>query len=253
MARERGGGRPSGLAIGLLAFSIWYGRHTPHTLREATLFQFVFDDLLVYSPAPAADAAELHLDSEWLKYVGSNPFATDSPLLESQFRMSFLHRVGHRQILAFYLRHPRRFAERVVRASRQGWSLRPTFGNFEESAGYPPGTLATRFSLWSRARGCLGAHPLLAIAALLGGNLVAAVATWRRASRRGRLLREGVLTMVLMAGLAFGVCAFAQAPPDLSRSLYAYHALCDFLFIADAGWITGTLIRRLRPAAARPV
>ena len=59
--------------------------------------------------------------------------------------------------------------------------------------------------------------------------------------------------MVLMAGLAFAVCAFAQAPPDLSRSLYAYHALCDLLFIADAGWITGTLIRRLRPAAARPV
>ena len=43
----RGGGRPSWLGIGLCAFSVWYGRHTPHTLREATLFQFVFDDLLV--------------------------------------------------------------------------------------------------------------------------------------------------------------------------------------------------------------
>jgi len=235
------------LAAGLCAFSVWYGRHTPYTLREATLFQFVFDDLLAHSPTPAADATELRLDPEWLKYVGSNPFATDSPLLGSQFRIDFLRRLGHRQILAFYLRHPKRFAERVTRASHQAWSLRPDFGNFEQSAGHPPRALATAFSSWSRARGRLGAHPLVAIAALLGGNLLVAASTWRRSTLRGRLFREGLVVLVLMAGLAFAVCAFAQAPPDLSRSLYAYHALCDLLLVADAGWIAGALGGRLRP------
>jgi hypothetical protein len=44
-----------------------------------------------------------------------------------------------------------------------------------------------------------------------------------------------------MAGLALAVCTFAQAPTDLSRALYAYHALCDLLLIADAGWIAETL------------
>ena len=43
--------------------------------------------------------------------------------------------------------------------------------------------------------------------------------------------------MVLMAGLALAVCTLAQAPTDLSRALYAYHALCDLLLIADAGWV----------------
>lgn len=242
--------RPAvGLAAGLLAFSVWYGRHTPYTLREATLFQLVFDDLLVHSPGPAADAAELRLDPGWLAYVGTNPFAADSPLLGSEFRIRFLQRIGHRQIVAFYLRHPGRFVDRVARASRQAWSLRPGFGNFERSAGHPPGALASRFSLWSRLRGRLGEHPLPAIAAVLGGNLVAALATWRRASRRGRLFREGVVTIVLMAGLAFAVCAFAQAPPDLSRSLYAYHALVDLLLVADAAWIAEALGRRFSPAA----
>ena len=236
------------LAAALVAFSVWYGRHTPYTLREATLFQFVFDDLLVYSPAPAADAAELRLEPEWLAYVGTNPFATDSPLLGSGFRIRFLQRVGHRQIVMFYLRHPERFAERVARASRQAWSLRPSFGNFERSAGNPPGALATRFSLWSRLRGRLAEHSLPAIAAVLGGNLVAVLATWRRASRRGRLFREGVVTIVLMAGLAFAVCAFAQAPTDLSRSLYAYHALVDLLLVADAAWVAEGLGRRFSPA-----
>jgi hypothetical protein len=237
------------LAAGLCAFSVWYGRHTPYTLREATLFQLVFTDLLAHSPRPAEDAAELRLDPEWLKYVGTNPYATDSPLLGSQFRMTFLNRLGYRRILAFYLRHPDQFRQRVVRASSQAWSLRPEFGNFERSAGHPPGTRATGFSLWSRMRGRLGAHPILGIMALLGGTLVAAAATYLRASRRGRLFREGLLTIVLMAVLAFAVCAFAQAPTDLSRSLYAFHALCDLLIIADAGWIAEALSRRFRRAA----
>ncbi|MET0620552.1 MAG: hypothetical protein ABW056_09740 [Thermoanaerobaculia bacterium] len=232
------------LAAGLVAFSVWYGRHTPYTLREATLFQVVFDDLLAHSPSPAEDAAELRLDREWLQYVGTNPYATDSPLLESEFRIRFLQRIGHRQIFAFYLRHPARFAQRVSRASLQAWSLRPEFGNFERSAEHPTKTLATRFSLWSRSRERLGANPLIAIAALLGGNLVVAVATYGQASRRGRLFREGLLTMVLMAMLAFAVCAFAQGSTDLSRSLYAYHTLCDLLIVADAAWIAETLARR---------
>jgi len=231
------------LAAGLVAFSVWYGRHTPYTLREATLFQVVFDDLLAYSPSPGADAAELRLDREWLQYVGTNPYATDSPLLESEFRIRFLQRVGHRQIVAFYLRHPTRFAQRVSRASLQAWSLRPEFGNFERSAEHPTRTLATRFSMWSGFRERLGANSLLAIAALLGGNLIAAVATYRHAERRGRLFREGLLTMVLMAMLAFAVCAFAQGSTDLSRSLYAYHALCDLLIVADAAWIAEALAR----------
>ncbi len=239
------------LAAGLCAFSVWYGRHTPYTLREASLFQLVFYDLLAHSPSPAADAAELRLDPEWLKYVGSNPYAPDSPLPDVRFRKDFLHRVGYRQILAFYLRHPNQFAQRVSRASRSAWSLRPSFGNFERSAGQPPRALATRFSLWSGTRGRLGEHPLLAMTALLGGTLIAAAATWRRASPRGRLFREGLLVMVLMAGLAFAVCAFAQAPTDLSRALYAFHALCDLLIVANAGWIAEALSRRSSGERAR--
>ncbi len=239
------------LGIGLCAFSVWYGRHTPYTLREATTFQVVFDDLLAHSAAPAADAAELRLDPDWVKYTGSNPYAPDSPLLDPGFRVRFLHQVGYRQILRFYLRHPPRLVGRLERASRQAWSLRPNFGNFERSPEHPESRLATRFSLWSRMRERLGAHPFFWIVFLLGGNLAAALATYRRSTRRGRLFRDGILLLVLMSGLAFIVCALAQAPSDLSRQLYAYHALCDLLLIADAGWIVEAGSRaasRVRPS-----
>ena len=235
------------LGIGLCAFSVWYGRHTPYTLREATIFQVVFDDLLAHSATPAADAGELRLDPDWLKYTGSNPYAPDSPLLDPGFRVRLLHQVGYRQILRFYLRHPTRLVGRLERASTRAWSLRPTFGNFERSPEHPDSRLATRFSLWSRTRERLGAHPILWSAVLLGGNLAAALATYRRSTVTGRLFREGILLLILMAGLAFTVCALAQAPTDLSRHLYAYHALCDLLLIADAGWIAEAASR----AAAR--
>lgn len=229
------------LGIGLCAFSVWYGRHTPYTLREATMFQVVFDELLAHSAAPAADAAELRLDPDWVKYTGSNAYAPDSPLLHPSFRVRFLHQVGYRQVLRFYVRHPKRLVERVERASLQAWLLRPDFGNFEKSPEHPELSLATQFSLWSRMRGRLGAHPLFWIVLLLGGNLAAALATYRRSSHGGRQFREGVILVVLMSGLAFAVCILAQAPPDLSRALYAYHALCDLLLIADAGWIAEAL------------
>lgn len=235
------------LGVGLCAFSVWYGRHTPNSLRELTTFQVVFDDVLAHSPAPAADAAELGLDPAWVKFTGSSPFGPQSPLSDPVFRERFLHRVGHRQILRFYLRHPARVVGRIERASLQAWSLRPPgYGNFERSAERPEKTFATRFSAWSALHGRLGAHALVWIALLLGGNLAAALATYRRSAQTGRLFREGVVLAVLMAALAFAICALAQAPPDLSRSLYAYHALCDLLLIADVGWIAQAVaVRRL--------
>ncbi len=239
------------LGIGLCAFSIWYGRHTPYTLREATIFQVVFDDLLAYSAAPATDAAELRLDSDWVRHTGSSPYAADSPLLDPGFRERFLHQVGYRQILRFYLRHPARLVGRIERASLQAWSLRPALGNFERSPEHPEQGLASQFSVWSRMHGWLGERPLFWIVLLLVGNLAAALATYRRSTPGGRRFREGVIVLVLMSGLAFAVCALAQAPPDLSRALYAYHALCDLLLIADAGWIAEGLAATPRPSGRR--
>jgi hypothetical protein len=225
---------------------MWYGRHTPYTLREATMYQLVFTDLLVHSDTPAADAAELGLEPDWLRYRGTSPYEKDSPLLEPRFRQRLLHDVGYRRILRFYLAHPRRLFERLGRASRDTWSLRPTFGNFEKSPLHPESALAKHFTLWSRLRGTLGAKPVLFLALLLGANAVAALAGYRGANRRGQLFREGLLLLVAMASLAFAVCALAQAPPDLSRALYAFHALCDLLLISDVGWILETVADRRR-------
>lgn len=240
----------AGLAILLCVFAVVYARRSPRTLRAATVYQVVFDDLLAFSDTPESDAAALGLDPGWLRYRGTNPYAPESPLLDPGFQARFLERTGFRRIIGFYALHPGRFAGRVQRAAASAWSLRPVLGNFEKSPERPRFTLSERFSLWSRIRGVLGAWPLTTTALLAGANLAAALWTRRRASERGRLFRDGVAALAVLAVLSFVVVVLAQAPLDASRSLYSHHALCDLLLVADAGWALESFTMR-RAASAR--
>lgn len=232
------------MALALCVFAAWYGRSTPMTLREAALYQVVFAEVLPHSPAPDADIAALGLDPEWMKYSGTNAFQSDSPLTDPTFRVRFMGSVGYKKILRLYLENPRRLAERVHRVSAKMWTLRPSYGNLERSEAFPTLTLTHRFAAWSRIRLALfGPHALAWLALLFSANAVAAVATYRRASKQGRLFRQGLLAAVLMSAVAFGVCLLTNAPPDLARVFYVAQALCDLLLVADAAWLVQAMGR----------
>lgn len=232
------------LAIALCGLSVWYARRTPMALREAALYQVVFYEVLPHSPDPAADAAALGLDPAWLRYSGTDAFQPDSPLLDPAFRVRFLASVGYRKVAGFYLRHPSRAAERLERISRKIWSLRPSYGNLERSAAHPTRTLTNRDAAWSRWRlRVFGGFPVIALILLFGGNAAVAIATWRRASVRGRRFRETILAAVVMSATAFLVCVLTNAPPDFSRVFYTAETLCDLLLVADAVWLAQTFAR----------
>jgi len=236
------------LALGLCAFGIWYARRAPRTLRAATTYQVVFDDLLAHSPAPDEDAAALGIDPAWFRYVNTNPYAPDSPLLDPGFQARFLERTNLRRVLGFYLLHPSRLAGRIERASASAWSLRPRLGNFEKSPEHPSFAMTDRFALWSRLRESAGAFPLATTGLLILGNLIAAAATGNGESESARLFRGGIVVLAVLSALSFAVVVLAQAPEDASRSLYSHHAVCDLMLVADAGWIAETLARRRRRA-----
>ena len=72
--------------------------------------------------------------------------------------------------------------------------LRPgALGNFEKTApGYSPNRRSGRFAFWSGAREKLMPVAPVWLALLIGGNLAAAAAGWRRAGRDGRRAREAI-------------------------------------------------------------
>ena len=232
------------LAVGLCAFSVWYGRHTPYTLREA----IAVPDRL-HRPARAFRHARG-------RRRRARPRSGLGPLSAGRLRTGPTRRCSSSEFRRRFLHRRRLSADRpfLSRASASGCSSASSApratpgrcGRPSATSRRSPGIRRARSRpaspLWSRTRGALGAHPLLVLALLLGANAAAALASHRRADRRGRLFREGILLLVVMAGLAFAVCALAQAPPDLSRALYAFHALCDLLLIADVGWIVATSV-----------
>jgi hypothetical protein len=69
------------LSCGLLALGIWYQSITPEWLRMKASYIAIFGTLLQDSQNPAVDAAAMNLKPEWIRYIGSTPYDTDSPVV----------------------------------------------------------------------------------------------------------------------------------------------------------------------------
>ncbi len=245
--------RAVGLAAGLCVLALWYYRQIPPAgIRHVGLFHTVFHDLLQYSPDPRRDMDELGIDADLARYVGMHAYMPGAPMRDPDFQARFLDRFGYAKLVAFYLRHPGRFVDRIRRAAPGAFRLRPKYlGNFEKATGVPPRTRSKRFALWSDLRAKGEAQALGWLLAFFGGNLLAVALAWPKAPPRGRMFLFALLVALLTAGLEFGVCAFADALDDLGRHLFVFHALCDLVLIADVAWLAQALSERARTSRMR--
>ena len=121
----------------------------------------------------------------------------------------------------------------------------PFFGDLAKDAGQPERAQSRRFAVWSDLKFRLRPWTLGIWMALLAGSSAAALASWRRASPRGRLARVGLLALCAMASLELAVCAFADAHIELVRHLYVFHAMIDLVFVAAVVWTVQTVAARL--------
>ena len=103
--------------------------------------------------------------------------------------------------------------------------------------------MTTHFAWWSDLRLGLRGVADAWLLCLLGGTVAACALGYRRAPRRGRLFREGLCLLVLLAVVEYLVCALADHLDDLPRHLYVFQALCDLILVADAAWIVQSLAR----------
>ena len=233
------------LAAGLCVFSLWYYRQVPKdSIRNVGLFHTVFMEVLPHSPDPARDLDDLGLDRGLLRYSGTNAYAPGAPLADPAFASRFFERFDYASLVRFYLGRPARLIDRLHRGAPSALRLRPwRLGNYTAASGFPPNTMTTRFALWSglrlRLRGVADAWLLL----LLGGTVAACAVGYRRATRRGRLFRDGLCLLVLLAVVEYLVCALADYLGDLGRHLYVFQALCDLILVANIAWLVQSLSR----------
>lgn len=240
------------LAIGLIAFSLAYLRLTPSWYRHLALYDALFLELLPGSRDAARDLKELDLDPGLIRYRDLSPYSAQSPLSDPAFQAEVYDKFGHGRLLHFLLRHPERLISRIRQGADSAFDLRPlVLANYARESGLPPGTMTRHFAWWSDRRAKLGPRALAWLALLFGCNLVASRLGYRLASRRGRLIRQGVALLVLMSGVEFLVAILGDTLGDLARHLSVFHAICDLLLIADAAWLIQALaVRMASPAPA---
>jgi len=242
------------LAAGLCALSLWCYLGTPTWLRELALYDTLFREILPHSPDPARDLVDLGLNPDLARHAGRSPYPPDSPFHDTAFRAAVFPAYGYGAMLRFYVRHPRRLASLLRRASASAFHLRAVgLGNFPQDSGRPARSQSDRFSAWSTARERLGAAAPAWLALLFAGNLAAAAAGWRGATAPGRLLRFAIAILVAMAAVELLVAVLADIIGDLARHLFVFHAMVDLLIAVDLVWLAHAGSTRRVAAPARVV
>ena len=236
----RGGRRRIAAGGALLLFAaagaLFLGTRGDRGFQEDMLYKVVFYEMLPRSPDPAGDLRALGLDPAGVRYSGTTTKGADSPFQDPGVRASLFPKLGYGRLFRFYLARPARAAAALLRGAPAGLELRAEFGNFEESAGYPPGARSAAYSAWTRLRLLGSGAAALVLGLFFGANaLVAALGRFPAAARAS-------LAVLVAAGvLAFAVCTLTSAHIDLSRKLYVFHAVTDLLVAIDLALAVGAV------------
>jgi hypothetical protein len=208
----------------------------PDRLRNTNLYQSIFYGVLKDSPDVARDMNELGIPEKYAVLAGTNYFQKDTaiPQKDPVLRREVLEKLSHKDIAIYYLHHPSRFMQKLDKAASNSMFIRPYYlGNYDQSAGKPPGAIAYTFSGWSqwkvehmpRGPGWYAGVYVLYFAVL-------GVLWWRSSSRRLRLVAE-TLAVVALAGIfACIVPLIGDGEADLGKHLFMFNVCFDMMGVS---------------------
>jgi hypothetical protein len=197
----------------------------PVPIGWANTYNDVFLTILPESPAPASDARTLGLSPEWLKYSGTGAWTPGTAYHEAVMSGTIGKTITPGSILHFYLLHPTRIWRHAKRVLPTAFSLRPEWcGNFERSAGLPPGAKSRGFSLWSafHERVLTACGKLLLIALLMCPVICVA-------ARRRYLEFFAMLSVCCVLSFVVAICGDAW---DTVKHLFLFNLLLDTWMMA---------------------
>jgi hypothetical protein len=229
-------------SLAILAAAAFITVTSPGPNMWSSTYDQVFMAILPESKAPAEDARALGLTPDWLKYSGTGAWTQGTNLYEAVKSGVIGKTITHGTIARFYLLRPARIWRHAKRVLPVAFSLRPdTCGNFERSAGFPPGAKSQTFDAWSgfHEHG-LEACGKLILAALLVCPIIC-VAAWLRASRDARRSLElfGLLSVCCLLSFVIAICGDAW---DNVKHLFLFNLLLDTWMVA----LVAFLFQRVR-------
>jgi hypothetical protein len=122
----------------------------PKSLKIAATYNVLFMSIVPESKTPDADLNALGLDPELVKFSGTGAWTPRTAMYDLARTGALGDRVTPGTVARFYLARPARMWRHARIMLPIAFLLRPEWcGNYERSAGHPPGARSYSFSLWS--------------------------------------------------------------------------------------------------------
>lgn len=197
--------------------------------RMVNLYNMIFFAVLPESGDPSGDLKALGLDPSYVRYSGTLAWSPGTGVADGSVVNAIQANVTPGTLVKFYLKRPARLWKHVRAVLSVALLLRPEFcGNFEKSAGRPPGARSEAVALWShfheRSLAPIGRYLLLAIvlAPLAGGALLFK----RSLAPAFRRWTEVAIGLSLCCSMAFFAAAFGDAW-DIVKHQFIFNLLLD--------------------------
>jgi len=225
----------TGAAV-LLAGALLMIVAAPDRLKHTNLYQSIFYGVLKDSPNLERDMNELGIPEKYAPLAGTNYFqkGTAIPQKDPVLRREVLEKLSHGDIAAYYARHPSRFMQKLDRAAENAMHIRPYYlGNYDLSAGKPPGALTYTFSGWSRFKAEAMPRRAVAYFGLFAVYLSALAIAWLRSPPgRKRLTAETMSIVALAAMFSCAVPLIGDGEADLAKHLFMFNVCFDLMAIS---------------------
>jgi hypothetical protein len=224
--------RAAGIAIAALAaiaggLLIWISlRNAPLEYKQFSLYNHFFNALLPFSPNPAQDLKEFELDPSLQRYSKTTYFQPESAVNDAAANRAIEQKISTQTIMRFYLRHPRRILQAAFRSVPMGFSLRPGYGNYEKSAGKPPGAVSKGFAIWSSFRELLIPKSFWIAIVIF---LLSAVNTFFPRRPLGETSFR--ILLILICVLQLVITSIASEPSDIIRHMFLFNLVFDLLLM----------------------
>ncbi|MFC4600496.1 hypothetical protein [Cohnella hongkongensis] len=208
----------------------------PDRLKHVNLYQSIFFGVLRDTPHLERDMAELGIPEKYKALAGTNYFQKDTAIPQNDpvLHREVLQQLSHKDIAIYYLKHPSRFMQKLDRAAENAMYIRPYYlGNYDASAGKPPGAISHSFGGWSEFK--VYAMPRSAIGYFLIflAYAITLAAIWRSSRSGAWRLRVETLSVVAVAG-AFScvVPLVGDGEADLGKHLFMFNVCFDMMVVS---------------------
>ena len=202
----------------------------PPDYVELSIYNVAFGQILPHTKNADRTLGELGLDATYKQYIGHTAYDSNSRMGDRSFERAFAARLNPTKLGMFYLTHPSD-AWRTLIAALDEAGRQHTFGMFDVSMGYPPGTESHAFRWWSDLKSELflrrGHRYFWSVGAL--SALFAVILYLRRRD----LPRGSVSAGYLLIGMAFSELATDSLldSMDIVRHHLIFYALGDLMLL----------------------